>query len=161
MGRGAVSMVTRRATPTTFLRRSVQEPIRPRMSWHETWEGPDHGLIRCWEVGRELAVTRDYYPHAEGADPEPSVDRARRGELLPLGWRGGIEPPAPPRPGELAKKPPKRKNDGTYQYLAMWQGLRGEDLDLPLDGRVVLTCARLKTVVTFRLAATERHASLV
>ena len=39
---------------------------------------------------------------------------------------------------------------GTIRYLAQWQGLRGEDLNIELDADVVITCAARGREVTFR-----------
>ena len=33
-------------------------PPRPPLSWSETWETHDQGLIKYREVGRELAIKR-------------------------------------------------------------------------------------------------------
>lgn len=35
------------------LYRSIDVPIREGLNWTETWRGPDHGLIWCWERGRQ------------------------------------------------------------------------------------------------------------
>lgn len=35
------------------LHRSITEPIRPPMGVSELWDGPDRGLIGCWERGRQ------------------------------------------------------------------------------------------------------------
>ena len=59
--------------------RSIHTPIRPTLSWHETWEGPDRGLIKCWEVGRRLA-----------ADNPALADLCKAGELPVSGWKGGV-----------------------------------------------------------------------
>jgi hypothetical protein len=107
--------------------RSINEPIRTDPSWEQLWAGPDRGLIACWERGRELAV----------ASPE-AVIKAVAGQLFSLGWKGGIEPPT-----KLKKKV------GTLFYLAKWQGLRGDDLDIDLDSEVTLTCAATGVRVTF------------
>lgn len=107
--------------------RSIKEPIRPDPSWEELWAGPDRGLISCWERGRELA----------GSSPESAV-KAIVGHLIPLGWKGGIEAPT-----KLKKKV------GTLFYLAKWQGLRGDDLDIDLDAEVTLTCEATGVHVTF------------
>ncbi|MDR6711222.1 hypothetical protein J2W83_000812 [Pseudomonas hunanensis] len=45
-------MSAARATP---VQRPIDRPIRSPLSWQETWEGPDNGLIRCREIGRERA----------------------------------------------------------------------------------------------------------
>ena len=65
---------------TTRLRRSIDEPIREDLSWRELWIGPDRGLIWCWEWGRQKRVE----------DPELAA-RAGAGELVILGWKGGVE----------------------------------------------------------------------
>ncbi len=109
------------------LTRSITKPIRQRTSWCETWQREDHGLIRCWERGREMQRER----------PDLAV-RASRGELPILPWRGGID-------GELKIK----SKYGVMQYLAMWQGLRGDDLDVPLDGEEQVVCSRTGIKVTF------------
>ncbi len=111
---------------SVLLRRSIDEPIRAGLSWDERWKGPDRGLIWCWERGRQKAVD----------EPELAA-RAKSGELVMLAWRGGVET--------------KRKQDksGTLQYLAAWQGLRGEDLDLTRD-TLALTCTKTGQTVIFK-----------
>ncbi len=100
--------------------RSFNEPaIRDGVDFDERWNGEDHGLITAWEVGRELRETKpDLAKHAEnGALPE-------------LNWKGGV------------KKKLKYKKYGTLYYLAQWQGLRGEDLDIETDKEVTMTCSK-------------------
>ena len=49
-------------------------------------------------------------------------EQALRGELPPLAWKGG------------ADKPIKAgKRVGSLHYLATWQGLRGEPLDIDTE----------------------------
>lgn len=109
------------------VQRPIHHPIRPPMSWQETWEGPDNGLIRCWEIGRERALA-----YAELAQ------RCRDGQLPVLGWKGGHD--------RAIKKPLKY---GTFKYLAQWQGLRGEDLDIDPLKEVTLTCSMTGMLTTF------------
>lgn len=100
--------------------RSYKEPKREGLSWDERWKGCDKGLITCWEVGRELS------------QKNPGLaERARNGELPILGWKGGVE-----------KKIKKKEKYGTLYYLAQWQGLRGEDLDIDLTKETELVCSR-------------------
>ena len=58
--------------------------------------------------------------------------------LVPLHWKGGVR-----EKSKMEKKP------GTFNYLATWQGLRGEDLDLPLDGERTIKCTRTGQIVVF------------
>lgn len=106
--------------------RSMAEPIRAGLDWHATWQGPDKGLIKNWEVGRTLANDDDL------------AVRARAGELPPLNWKGGV-----------AKKLQKPEKFGSLRYLAQWLGLRGEDLLLDMDAEVTLTCSKTGMMVTF------------
>ena len=109
------------------VQRTIDEPLRRSRRWEELWAGPDQGLIACWERGRELAA----------ALPE-SAEKARGGHLIPLVWKGGIESPTK-----------VKKKVGTLFYLAMWQGLRGDDLDIDIGDEVTLTCAATGVRVTF------------
>ena len=112
---------------TTRIYRSYSEPKRERLSWDEMWRGDDKGLIMCWEVGRELREK----------DPE-LANRAENGELPAFGWKGGVS--------EMTIKGEKY---GTFNYLAKWQGLRGEDLDLDLTKEQILVCSRTGMRVTY------------
>jgi hypothetical protein len=109
--------------------RSSLEPIRARakLKWEELWKGPDQGLITCWETGLERARK----------SPELS-ERAKRGELPVLGWKGGVE-----------KKIKATEKYGTLYYLAQWQGLRGEDLDIDLAEEPEQVCTRTGMKVIF------------
>jgi hypothetical protein len=109
------------------LYRSIKQPIRADLSWDQLWLGPDQGLIWCWERGRQ-----------KSAEAPELAARAREGELVPLAWIGGVTEKL-----KLDKKP------GTLNYLARWQGLRGEDLDLTLDEERVITCSRSGLSVVF------------
>jgi hypothetical protein len=109
------------------IKRDVNAPKRVALSWEELWLGPDGGLIQCWERGREKRVE----------DPELAA-RAIAGELIILAWKGGVE-----------EKLKTGKKYGTLYYLATWQGLRGESLDIDLDGETRLVCSRTGQSVTF------------
>jgi hypothetical protein len=100
--------------------RSIKESIRPTATWEERWSRPDDGLIACWERGREMAQS-----------DKDLAQRAKEGHLVILPWRGGVE---------KALKSSTKKY-GTLYYLAMWQGLRDEDLNVDLAQEVTLTCA--------------------
>jgi hypothetical protein len=111
----------------TRLYRSIDEPIREGLSWDERWQGPDNGLIFCWERGREYRIE----------DPG-LAEQAERGEL-PIGaWKGGVK-----------EKLKTERKAGTLQYLATWQGMRGEDLDIDLEGERTIVCTKTGQVVVF------------
>ncbi|MNL83306.1 hypothetical protein D3C87_2109190 [compost metagenome] len=55
-----------------------------------------------------------------------------------LGWKGGV-----------SRNLKKLEKYGSLKYLAQWQGLRGEDLDVDLGEERALTCSRTNMVVTF------------
>lgn len=110
------------------LHRSISEPTRENASWKERWSGLDQGLIACWERGREKS------------EENPALAaRARDGQLVILGWKGGVER------ATITKK----QKFGTLNYLAQWQGLRGEDLSIDTAEEVVLTCAATGVAVVF------------
>jgi len=112
---------------STFLHRPISEPIRENLCWEELWKRADEGLIYCWERGRQL----------QEEQPELAT-RARKGELVMLWWRGGVEEKI------LGEKV------GTYAYLATWQGLRGDDLNIDTQSSQSLVCSRTDQKVTYR-----------
>lgn len=72
------------------------------------------------------------------------AERARNGELPILGWKGGI-----------AKKIQIKEKYGTLYYLAQWQGLRGEDLDINLSEEREIICSATKIKVIFTADASK------
>jgi hypothetical protein len=109
------------------LYRSISEPLRSGLSLQELWNGPDKGLIWCWERGRQRR------------NQEPDLaERAELGELVMLNWKGGVE-----------KKVQNERKYGSLQYLAQWQGLRGEDLDIDVDGECIIECSKTGQAVVF------------
>jgi hypothetical protein len=111
----------------TRLTRSIELPIREGLTWDERWRGPDKGLFWCWERGRQ-----------DRCEQPGLAARADRGELVAMAWKGGAEEKL-----KIEKKP------GTLKYLATWQGLRGEDLDIALEGERVIVCTRSGQAVVF------------
>ena len=107
--------------------RSNQELERKGLTWHERWEGDDKGLITCWEVGRQFRKSK----------PE-LAEKAMKGELPILGWKGGAD-----------KALKVKKKFGSLNYLAQWQGLRGEDLNINMSDEIVLTCSKTGMEVTY------------
>lgn len=113
--------------------RSIEEPTRTNLSWQELWQASDKGLIACWESGR-----------AKGLEIAELASAARNGELMILPWKGGVE-----------KALKTGKKYGTLNYLAMWQGLRGEALNISLVEETPLTCSRTGMIVTYTVDSTK------
>lgn len=110
------------------INRSITEPIiKINTHWEERWNDIDRGLILAWEVGRQFSA-RDLELAA----------KASAGQLVGLPWKGGID-----------KELKKKKKYGTLLYLAAWQGLRGEDLDIDTDQEPELTCTATGMSVTY------------
>jgi len=63
--------------------------------------------------------------------------RASDGELVVLVWKGGFE-----------KKLDGQKY-GTLQYLATWQGLRGDGLDIDMVSETSVTCTKTGMTVVY------------
>lgn len=119
---------------SSSLRRSCEEPIRRGLSRTEEWDGPDCGLIYCWERGRQMRFQ----------ESDLAV-RAEQGELVPLPWKGGTH-----NLDEVKEDGAKQKRFGSLRYLAMWQGLRGNDLEIAIEAETVIVCSRAKRAVIFR-----------
>jgi hypothetical protein len=109
------------------IHRSITEDIRQGGTWDERWKDKDNGLIACWERGREKRLE----------DPLLAA-QAAAGQLVVLPWKGGVE-----------RAIKKKQKFGTYFYLAMWQGLRGEDLDIDPTEEFILNCTTTGMTVVF------------
>ena len=109
------------------IHRSIAEPIRQIADWEKRWNDSDHGLIACWERGRE-----------KSAEDTSLAAQARLGQLVILPWKGGVE-----------KALKVKQKYGTFFYLAMWQGLRGDDLNIDDEIDSALTCTVTKMTVVF------------
>jgi hypothetical protein len=109
------------------IHRSITEPIREGVTWDERWRAEDVGLIACWERGREKRL-----------EDSRLAAQAAAGRLVVLPWKGGVE-----------KAIEKRHKFGALFYLAMWQGLRGEDLNIDPTEETVLTCTATGMTVVF------------
>lgn len=116
--------------------RPADAPGRENLTWHERWKGEDKGLIACWEAGRALREREDY---------AGLVRRVESGELPPLTWKGGVE-----------KTLKVKEKYGCLSYLAQWQGMRGEALDIDRSDEPMLTCTRTDMRVTFT-GAVEKY----
>lgn len=109
------------------IHRSITEPIRDGAKWDERWNAEDDGLIACWERGREKQLE----------DPALAA-QAAGGQLVVLPWKGGVE-----------KAIKKKQKFGTLFYLAMWQGLRDEDLNIDSAEEIKLSCTATGMAVVF------------
>lgn len=116
-----------------LITRPILSPIRRDLSTNELWKGSDGGLIACWERGREMATKKPELAKA-----------ALAGELVPLPWKGGLE---------AAIK--TKKKYGTMRYLAMWQGLRGENMSIDTSIEYQIFCQRFHVTVTFTADKTK------
>ena len=107
--------------------RLISEPIRENISMDQRWKGDDGGFIACWERGRE-----------KSKEAPELAEMARKGQLIPLPWKGGVE-----------KAIKTKAKIGTLQYLAMWQGLRGDDLHIDTEDEPTLRCTEHGVTVVF------------
>jgi hypothetical protein len=107
--------------------RSITLPIRKDAEWSERWKSEDGGLIACWERGREKRLE----------DPFLAA-QASKGQLVVLPWKGGVE-----------KALQTGRKFGSLFYLAMWQGLRGEDLNIDSAAEITLKCTTTEMTVCF------------
>lgn len=111
------------------LYRSIKEPIRLNLKWEERWSSVPLGLISSWERGREKGIE----------DPKLAT-MACDGQLVLLPWKGGVNKPV---------NKTKTKKYGVLNYLAMWQGVRCDDLCIDLIGGLELTCSKSGQTVIF------------
>lgn len=105
---------------------SAINPPEQGTSWDERQEGADKGLISAWLAGR-----------AQRAAWSEIALAATRGELPPLPFKGGVE------------REIRATKTGALHYVAMWQGLRGEDLHIDLSSEIEKVCARTGVTVVF------------
>lgn len=109
------------------IHRLITEPIRTGLTWEVRFRDADKGLISAWEVAR-----------VEGENKPDLANRAKAGELVVLSWKGGCE-----------KELKLKKKFGPLEYLAAWQGLRGEHLDIDTNQEITVICSRTNMSVTF------------
>ena len=84
-------------------------------------------MIACWERGRD-----------KKQEAPALAIKALNGQLVPLPWKGGVE-----------KALKTKQKYGSLNYLAMWQGLRGEDLNIDTEEEFVLICTATNMTVVF------------
>lgn len=103
-----------------LIERKVDTPPRDGLNWAALWADLPTTLVSCWDRGREKARE----------DPL-LAEACLRGELPLLPWAGGVE-----------RKLKSGRRAGSLQYVAMWQGLRGDVLRVDTDGVTWLVCSR-------------------
>lgn len=105
-------------------------------SWEERQEGPDGGLISAWLAGR---AQREWWPDIVAA--------VMRNELPVLPFKGGIPEKDDDEEKKEKKKPGKKL--GALHYIAMLQGLLGEDLNIDTSKDIVRVCSKTGVQVVF------------
>ena len=111
--------------------RKFTEPDRGEMDYDGRWKGDDGGLITCWENGRKWRQ-----------DKPGLADRAMKGELPVLAWKGGIG-------DDINCDNELKAKYGALYYLAKLQGLSGLDLDIDPSAEIPLMCSRTGWLVVF------------
>ena len=124
---------------SNFVFRSITTPIRKNLTWEETWTGEDAGLIHCWEKGIEMSFE----------NPELAAN-AGQGELVKLHWTGGVYKKMVDQKNEKDEVVKENIIEGTHNYLATLQGLRGVDLNIDLDSKITLVCTKHLQKVLFK-----------
>ena len=102
--------------------------------WSPVWAGPVEPALRT--TGHAVALTHLRLSLAHQVLQVAA--RADKRELVVLAWKGGVE-----------EKLKIEKQPGTLKYLATWQGLRGEDLDIALEDEQVIVCSKTGQIVAF------------
>jgi len=110
-----------------LVRCQIQTPRALSNLWEERWEGPDRGIVASWLRGIEKA-----------AESPALAAAALAGELPVLPWKGGV-----------AKQIKAKGKIGSHLYLAMWTGLRGQDLEFDTEEDIEMTCTKTLLKVTF------------
>ena len=111
--------------------RKFTEPDRGELDYDERWKGDDGGLITCWENGRRWRQ-----------DKPGLADRAMKGELPVLAWKGGIG-------DDIKCNNELKAKYGALYYLAKLQGLSGLDLDIDPSAEIPVMCSRTGWLVVF------------
>lgn len=113
-----------------LLKHAFANPPPMAADYAERMEGPDQGIVNAWLAG--IAMRRD----TECAQQASAL----AGELPVLPYRGGVE-----------RKLKIKQKIGALHYLAMWQGLRGDDLDIDTETEPELICTKTGVLVLFTL----------
>lgn len=119
--------MNRTTTKIMLIYHPISNPPTPSEDWHERWNGPDQGLVCSWLRGIE-----------KSQESPDLAAKAKAGELPILSWKGGV-----------VKAIKTKTKVGAMNYLAAWQGLRGEDLSIDPDSEISMTCSRTGVPVLF------------
>ena len=106
---------------------AISRPVRKDPTFDERWGSIELGLITSWEAGREM-----------GLEKPGLAEEAKNGRLMALPWKGGV-----------AKALKTTTKYGVFNYVAMWQGLRGEDLNVDPDLEMTMSCSVMNVTVTY------------
>lgn len=114
-------------------------PPPPQPDFELRTNGVDRGLISAYLAGIDIASK---------TPAPPEVAAALRDELPTLPFKGGVE-----------KTTIVKRKVGALQYLAMWHGLRGDDLVIDTNSEPQRTCSRTGTTVTYTLDTSRLFAN--
>jgi hypothetical protein len=111
-----------------MIKESFENPPQLPADFNACWNGPDCGLLAAWLRGIE-----------KRKESPALAALCQLGELPLLAWKGGVD------------KAVKGTKTGSLLYLATWQALRGEDLNIDTGSEPVLQCSKTGTTVAFTL----------
>lgn len=106
------------------------------VAFDDRWGSLERALVTSWLRGREMS-RETFFPEPGRISGQELAAAAVRGELPELPWKGGVT------------KALKGGKVGALQYLAMWQGLRGDHLRIETDAEPQLRCTLFGVAVTF------------
>lgn len=98
---------------------TAAQPPEIATNYQDRNHGPDKGLLNAYVAGMKLAQQN-----------KDVANKALQGELPVLPYKGGFE-----KAIKIGKK------YGPLLYLAMWHGLRGDDLNINTEQEYTLTCS--------------------
>ena len=107
----------------------ISDPPLLGATYEARMQGPDQGLTTAWLAG---IIKRRESPDV--------ATQATAGELPLLPFRGGVD-----------RAIKTKTKTGSLLYVAMWQGLRNEDLSIDTTSEPVMTCSRTGVSVTYTL----------
>jgi len=111
-GSGVVIAHAAAGSANVRVTRSITEPIRENLTMVQRWDGPDHGMISCWEAGREAVDRGTENPWKAETCNWFAWEQGRKGLDLDVFWYPDRQTPSvkekPPR-----HDPPKRRTAGS------------------------------------------------